>query len=196
MIPLSSSISAENAPFEIRSFLIPRFSSGRLLFLECATRWWMGRGVAFLYCWQRGRQLIWMRMADKRTQMAACSPALEGQWPMKWHGGQWVGLVSQAEFPVFQRRDVPPIHPSCGGTDRWGDTGPLWDFGSPPLSLENHSALTMERAPDVSVWKHGGLIHSALKRAGPYVNQTNKPNLPRAAHMRKCVRANCRVLFK
>lgn len=113
MIPLSSSISAENTPFEIQSFLIPRFSSGRLLFLECATRWWTGRGVAFLYCWQRGRQLIWMRMADKRIQTAACSLPLEGQWPMKWHRGQWVGPVSHAEFPVFQWRDVPPIHPSA-----------------------------------------------------------------------------------
>lgn len=113
MIPLSSSISAENAPFEIQSFLIPRFSSGRLLFLECASRWWMGRGAAFLYCWQCGRQLIWIRMADKRIQTVACSPALEGRWPMKRHRGQWVGPVSHAEFPVFQRRDVPPIHPSA-----------------------------------------------------------------------------------
>lgn len=147
MIPLSSSISAENAPFESQSFLIPRFSSGRLLFLECATRWWMGRGVAFLYCWQRGRQLIWMRMADKRIQTAACSPALEWQWPMKWHGGHWVGPVSHAEFPVFPAARCAAHSSLCRGTDRWGDTGPLWDFGSPPLSLENHSALTMERPP-------------------------------------------------
>lgn len=147
MISLSSSISAENAPFEIPSSLIPRFSSGRVLFLECATRRWMGRGVAFLYCWQRGRQLIWMRMADKRIQTAACSPALEGQWPMKWHGGSVSGPCQSRRVPCFPAARCAAHSSLCSGADRWGDTGPLWNFGSPPLSLENHSSLTMERAP-------------------------------------------------
>lgn len=97
-------------------------------------------------------------------------PAVRGTVTHKRTRGSVSGPCESRRVPCLPAARCAAHSSLCRGTDRWGDTGPLWDFGSPPLSLENHSALTMERGSNVSVWKHGRLIHSPLKRAGPYVN--------------------------